>query len=312
MKSQQGKQTRMCDHRSCNKRLTKILNDKRVSFMMAWNRRLGERSLISRYVPKDVGKLIAKQYITLKSQRHALQSVYRYNGTAVLPRHANVVFCMKHPTRKQEDLHLHRFTYLNLCLQECSEIAVQTPLMRIPFQQDRDIDAHGNQSELKNLVMVIADKEKDNWFLDWMDQIDEQVMSVLYDEQVPVGSMRMTLGMMKEMFMGTFRRSPNPDRDFPPTFKVRITPKSWDHVMVYLTRDRARPYGTLRQAFQDGLLGRGALVRAIVKHVGVWEMRRRRSFSTQWEIAQILIDTSSKDIEERERAFAFVNDSDSE
>jgi hypothetical protein len=47
------------------KALDRLLCNKRVAFLMAWDKRLGVNSIISKYINKDVGKLIARKYITL-------------------------------------------------------------------------------------------------------------------------------------------------------------------------------------------------------------------------------------------------------
>lgn len=53
---------------STEEQSTRFISERRIAFLMAWHPRLGRNSNISNYLNKDIGRLIARRYVTLKTQ----------------------------------------------------------------------------------------------------------------------------------------------------------------------------------------------------------------------------------------------------
>lgn len=53
----------ICSHSVCHDNICQVLKSRRIAFMMAWHPRIGADAVISNFINKDIGRLIAEHYI---------------------------------------------------------------------------------------------------------------------------------------------------------------------------------------------------------------------------------------------------------
>ncbi len=134
--------------------------------MMAWHPRLGQQSPIKNYVPKDVGKLIARTYITMESQ--ITDERCRSRGRLDIRAPLGVVFQKREAkivTGKRAALYTVSVIDQALCKQYSS--AVQTPVMSIVFPLTSPWGI-GQQDTSKGKVVFTHQSESGKQFIEWM------------------------------------------------------------------------------------------------------------------------------------------------
>lgn len=117
-----------------NEHLQKMLNDKRIAFLMAWHQRLGQNAIISKHINKDVAKLIAKKYITLKSQL-IKKGNYEQDNQLLLSRKKDFAIQVQLMVKKIGQLFLLEPMFITPNLIGYKNVYVQMPEMFIPYTQ---------------------------------------------------------------------------------------------------------------------------------------------------------------------------------
>lgn len=276
-------------------KLRKFENDRKVAFMMAWHPRLGSDALIRRFVAKDVGKLIANEYLNTKSQLCKRSSNV---GVIAKPRKDWAIgICDAwdlNNSRERNSVKLIKIAFVDTSLTQYSDILIQTPVLRIPFVFDETVNAHNPPEEQIKAkffaTQVIRDEDK--WFIDWITDIDLGIMKGL---RLAHPSLQKRLEHeVREMYNPSFKYNPRDETTrYPPILKIRIPTKGWNTIQVFQNTNRAL-LGTLQQLWDQGHFGRGAEIRVIMRHVGVWESHRM--FTNQWAVEQVLLVKSAIDV----------------
>jgi hypothetical protein len=274
-------------------KLRKFENDRKVAFMMAWHPRLGSDALIRRFVAKDVGKLIANHYLNVKSQL-CKRSVM---GVITKPRNDWAIgICdawdLNSNRANNNNVKLIKIAFVDTSLTQHSDILIQTPLLHIPFVFDEPVNARNPpQEQIKAkffATQVLRDEDK--WFIDWITDIDVGIMKGL---RLAHPSLQNRLEHeVREMYHPSFKRDET--NRYPPILKIRIPTKGWETIKVFQNTNRAL-LGTLQQLWDQGHFGRGARIRVIMRHVGVWESYRM--FTNQWAVEHVLLGKSAIDAE---------------
>lgn len=294
--------------------LRRIEIARKVAFMMAWHPRLGADAPIRHFVPKDVGKLIANQYLSSKSQ--ITHSPHPLIVAKPSPNMAFVALDLQPKfVNNGKDLGLIPFAIIDKSLKSYGHFQIQTPLMRLPFTlQKRSV-----QEEIRHIQLELARPNEDQWFLDWLDNIDESMINGIflvlpanlkrkYDkDRIPA---LYTSALKYHYDHETLTKS----TQYPPKLNVRLPktdgPFGWDKIAVY--DNHRQRIGSFQDNFDRGVFERGAEIKVIMKHIGVWHVNNR--FFNQFMLEQVLVIRSAQkvrdDAEATRQRFRFIIDED--
>lgn len=295
-----------------NAPFTKWVNDRKVAFMMAWNTRLGQNSLISKYIPKDVAKLIVNQYIIVADQ------LILFKKRKVLTRKVDFVIgidgidnnvMMRNPNR--DVIKLIPIAFIDKSLTEFRQITVQTPLLVLPFGTDAMHSPDRDTDKPRGFSTQIVDTDKSQWFIDWLNEIDNNILESLKKRSSSKEKIH------DEFYTRAVKASFEKDakdglpirNKYPPLFNVRIHNNSWDKIRVF-DKDE-NDMGTLATVWDKGVFGKKAEIRLVIKHIGVWQSSNNR-FSNQWVVEQVMVHKSALDIAKEGLACLFTNIDDNE
>lgn len=263
---------------------------RKVAFMMAWHPRLGAHALIRRFVPKDVGKLIANKYLSAEAQLVRCKKpllLHKPDPETQIAVNGDV------KTMPGRTLQLTTFSIIDKSLHAYESLRVQTPLMTIVFDQQP-------HEENTHLVLQLGRPDQDRWFCDWMRDLDESfVTGLMLVDTKP----RQRRDDITQLFLPTFRRGV---REGPGLIHLRLPPpKLWERMVVY---DKfQKPMGSFRTNYDNGVFHQSAEIQVIMRHTGVWFSSASR-FTNQWTLEQVLVVRSALQVKETRQRFAFVLD----
>ena len=266
------------NQRDCtNSQINKFLANKRIAFLMAWHPRLGMYALISKLIVKDVGRMIASQYITLNSQ--IVNKAYN-NDIIILHSGQRVALTVHKPNK---NLHLVSFIDRSLC--KYKNVYIQMPEMDMPFDLYKNDD---NQTYLVCLHPASFPDDKARKFINWIDSIDNMIKNELRKSECALKKMSKYQFETTDAYQASFRHRSIYQRDdvdiidYPPLINIKIKTQ-FDKTICLKNNEMI----SFQQAIQRKILGRGARVKPLVKHVGVWNINGK--YFNQYQLEKLLV-----------------------
>lgn len=256
--------------------LRKALLDKRNAFWMGKHPRLGADSIIQR-LPKDIVRLIATEYITLKSQcdreydRHDARTPLRARD---IPRLHIEFTAPKITARNDMSMHyLDGFIDRTLLIQHQTRFAIQLPELPLMFDVKAPEEGY-DRSANSNICLNLS----------W-DGGEEVIKAV---ESVEAFAMRIAEDTFERngQFIDTdWHTSIKRDASgrYPPMF--RVVPKGTDFEAIRVfNRETRRDCGALADNYEN--LRRGAHVTLIIGRPSLWVSRSMGAGLT-WKVLQL-------------------------
>lgn len=292
------------------KKLRRLEIARKVAFMMAWHPRLGLDAPIRRYVPKDVGKLIANRYMSTNTQ------ITRSKKPLVLQKSSTEFALVIEKAQTQEiknlwgrkkELSFFHFSVVGRALTLCEHFIVQTPVMRLPFTPAKDFRVE--DVGYRHLFLQLLRPNEDHWFINLMENIDEAIVAGLFSTQAD--SLKHIRARYTSALKYDVLKVEGTNRHYPPKLKVRLPKEDlWGQIAVY--DQRQTHLGSFRETFDQNMFEKGAEIRIIMRHVGVWKVGN--GFFNQFMLEQVLLIRSAQKVKDDELAernrFAFVLDDD--
>jgi hypothetical protein len=255
-----------------------LLRDKRLAFLAAWHHRAGN-PLMRRCIPKDVAKKIAKEYVTLETQRKRLPDRHR---PLVLPflELSKFVFDLGPETRTRNRALLYYPSWYDrsLSYQSCHHLNTTTPSMKIAF----DVTAWNSDDfgpDGKSLALRLEeDNEKHQRFRQAIEQVETQFRNQLARSNALM-KRRLEFYTQEHWFLPTIKES---ERDN--FIRLKLTESHHLNMPVFLSKNDSRP---LKDAIEEGLLRRGTVVQVIFGQMRVWCGNGRAGIT--WKPLQIRV-----------------------
>ena len=238
--------------------MLRLLAAKRVAFLMAWHPTLGADAPISKVVSKDIARLIAREYLTLESQRFVHPWYKKHtviSSGEKTPFHAlNVVI---RPYRVK--LSIARIYCVDAHLAEC-ELLIQTPTMRLPFNNSLSQNPDGRY------LLTTALLHGSSPFRTFCKTFDQYVVNEIETKPHLIGK----INNRRELYCPLLKRHLNNetgeyDDKYPDTFS--INPGAVTKRLVFTAQGEKM---SLEEAEERGLLGQGAEVKIIFRPIEIW------------------------------------------
>lgn len=263
-----------------------LLADRRVAFLMAWHKRLGKAASISKWVPKDVGKLIARKYLTIKTQ-----SVNRdYNKPIIVnPRDKNRFSIVFNNTKTwQSGCELVSFKYMNPRMQIISDyLHVETPDMYVLFNVVNNVNTI--QSEKITLECVSPNDS----FVDWMDKFDNSVIDQISNNSYAVFRKTVSKKIVNQSYVKSFKQRQNYSGEYEGVPKLTVKVKDTSSEIVYIkSKGQNQKPMTYKDAVDQKYIGYGSRCKLLLMFVGTWKMSNY-NFYPSWSVSQILVKRES-------------------
>ena len=253
----------------------KLVNDKRVAFLMAWHPRLGKRAIISKYLNKDVARLIAKKYITERSQFFTQYKPVILNKNNV--DNGTVSICKESQLRQSSSKWI-TISFVDDRLFRYTNIYLHSPALSLWA----DTLPRDNSSVSLESKTLLPD------FFKLVDTFEKKCLSVLNRVSIYSAS-----SLIKDMYCR------DTDKCVP---GIRVKCK-YKMPVFY----KKRKY-TTQDAIRRKLLGRGSKVRLVLKYTGICDDGYCSTPMNYWSVEQILLLRERPDWELEK--YSFIEDDD--
>lgn len=277
------------------KKLRRFEIARKVAFMMAWHPRLGADAPIRQYVSKDVGKLIANCYISTISRSEKALLMRKPSPNVMI----GVLNDSQRKKRDTDNFKLIEFSMINHTLMTHQKFFIQTPVMRLPFGATKyqpEIAARW-QNQVHSLRLELAQPLQDLWFVEWIKDLEKSMIrgvSMICPGQNDTAS--------------RFHSVLKSDKFDSATLRVRV-PNEDKKGSVYVFDSRMNHIGNFQEKLDEGWFESGAEIRAILRHVGVWQ--KDNFFYNQFMLEQVHVIKSAQEVK-KERYCSFILDKDDE
>ena len=263
-----------------------ILGERRIAFLMAWHQRLGQNSTISKYVPKDVGRLIARKYLTIDSQ-----SVIQNHAKPIIlnTRDANKFSIAYDKTKRwKNSLDLIYFKFLNNKMQILNDqVYVETPDMMLLFTNDID------QNKAQKITFECYNEYDP--FITFLNKFDSKILK----EMIKHNKYDVENG---DKFTKSFKRRQNYvpyDEEGSSRISVKV-PNVEKEIAYIKSKGKAQKPMIYKDALEQKYVGVGCKAKLLLKFAGVWKMGNYgpSQFYMSWHVVQILIKHESEKFNE--------------
>lgn len=266
-------------------KLKEFLKAKRLAFLAAWHPRAGNALLI-KLVSKNVAKLIAREYVTLatqKGKRLEPDGVMRQPVVMTLMRPEQVIPLVIElgeyfPTKTPGVGMFHpQFYDPTLLYQESETIAVETPKLKLAF----DVKHWEAQGMTNNVCLQIPEKET---------CVDKFVAAIRHVDQAARNQCALkdvlrvlahTYYSDAEWFYGPLMEGKGRGG-----LKCKLQQRDYKTIPVFNNLNK-KERKTLGEAIDAGWMRRGTQVVAIIGKPTVWTAHMR--VGVKWTIRQLLV-----------------------
>jgi len=282
--------------------LNRMLSNKRVAFLMAWNPRLGQKSIISKHINKDVARLIARKYITLDSQV-IKKGNFEQSNQLLLKRNRKISIQIQ-PPKKFGQMQLIKPLFITSNLVGYENVFIQLPEMYINYDPPMTEPMTGNAIKMNGSAKISC-QTLENRFnkktVNWMNNIDEAIalQSVRHSRKPDMKCK--TLEDLSDIYHRSFKIKRGyrndyefDDKDYDEMISLKVI--NIDKPIVYF-EGKSNEKFSVRHACEHNYINRGSRIRPLIKCVGVWISPDKRSLTIQWCIEQMLITRTSYKVE---------------
>ena len=258
-----------------------LLAERRIAFLMAWHKRLGKSSSISKHVPKDVGKLIGRKYMTIKSQSDIDDS---HKPIILNSRDMNKISIMYDGIKHwKNNCDLIQFKYLNRKMKTNNQVLVESPDMTILFMDGNQ----NNVGSLSNKFTLQCCNENDP-FVSFVNKFDHKVLNEIKNNG--------NIPNINDTYHNSFKKRIDYNTGFPVEFgcsRITVKVQDFEKEIVYIkSRGENQKPITYKNAVDQKYIGVGSKVKVLLKFAGVWKLSYGH-FHPSWHVVQILVKQES-------------------
>lgn len=271
-----------------DKIILRFINNKRIAFLMAWHPRLGQNSLISKIISKDVGKWIAMKFMTIDNQ--IMRKNYNTDITIIRPCQ-KIAVSVKFDKKVLQN-NFYSVSFIDESLNNYKNAYFQMPEMKVlNFVQDADT----NNTSKPTIILRPNSypDEKSKRLINWMNNgLDECIKNEIYK----LKAKKKNDFRFKPSFKPNSRQGNNyehDDFDDPNMFTLKAIINNPEK-NIHLNEEKAI---TFKDALEQEIIGYGAIVKPLIKCNTVWEQNAYNTihYYNQWILEKLLVVRESDD-----------------
>lgn len=214
----------------------------RLAFMMAFHKRLGEHTLIRRFMSRDIGRWFCERYITRYS--NGMKQVIKF-GEPTRPNH-NYSSVLMISTRI--------FDYDD----SVKRLYLQTPYLILPTGLANAPIAHNDEERYSIFARLNKNDRSHRILMENIEYLNGLLRSHVQVHCVELFRRRVPVDALQVTDIVRYSRTTDGDKD-DPFLSVTLPASSYDNITVYCNKIKY----TFRQALSSNLFGRGCRARFV-------------------------------------------------